>query len=116
MPDGRMPDRIRSITAACFALILFSCGATNLPVVLKAVAPDNIKGQITIRLCVAGSQTEAAIDGTGIGNSAACFGPEEVLSLHVNHRGKTYIFPVNQLRISRTGDGIPVEVSAQLPD
>jgi hypothetical protein len=101
-------------------LSLLACAAKNPPHQIQITVPDNYSGTVRVVPCQGttpstGNSTAATLTEPLTIYASACPNPGEQIELLVTRAGTvTRIMPEN-LSVARTGDGIPVEVSAHVP-
>jgi hypothetical protein len=87
--------------------IMISCGTKKSPerIVLRLDKPYS--GSLRLKPCVAGARTPASPAATGLVDIPDCpIGPAEIQLIEP---GGQKFFPVEQVKVVRAGDGVPVE-------
>jgi hypothetical protein len=99
--------------AIAISLSLASCAAKNAPTLIRVTSTDAYAGPLYLRPCLEKATTPVVIDPQGNGVTSACpYGDVEIV---LTKQGQTiYILPEN-VHIQRTGDGIPVTITADIP-
>jgi hypothetical protein len=90
--------------------ILLSCGAKPKPVEISVDVPLGYKGVLHISPC--SDQARAAQpDDQGRVYACECPQPGQEIEVMVVEGSQSFHIPYGKLNISKTGDGIPVEIS-----
>jgi hypothetical protein len=97
-------------TAIVISFPLLGCGAKELPQQLQVTVPSGFSGQIHLKPC---APDVSIVDSRGEGTTSACPMNSDI-EIAVR-RGSETIFLTKQIKIDRTGDGIPVSITAQIP-
>jgi hypothetical protein len=92
--------------------ILLSCAAKPDPVRISVQVRPDYKGTLHISPC--SRQADAPADEQGRAYTQACPQPGQEVDLMVIQGEQTRHIPSEKLTISKTGDGIPVEISASI--
>jgi hypothetical protein len=100
-------------TAIVISFALLGCGAKELPQQLQITVPNGFSGPIHLRPCDLSAPNVAVVDSRGEGITAAC--PMENNIEIAVRRGSDTIYLTKQIKVGRTGDGIPVSITFQLP-
>jgi hypothetical protein len=106
---GMMPSLGIALVISCFLLSCAKSGGTAITVEVA----DTFSGLVRIEACVKDAHENVAVDGRGHGKTSAC--PSGDLDLVVVRRGKIIFIPSDHVSILRTGDGMPVAISAKIP-
>jgi len=99
--------------ALAISLSLASCAAKNAPSRVNVKVADTYSGQLHLRPCQDGAKDPVVVDERGNGDMAVC--PYGDLVITVVKPSKTVYITSDKIRIERTGDGIPVAISADVP-
>jgi hypothetical protein len=100
-------------TAIVISFALLGCGAKELPQQLRVTVPNGFSGPIHLRPCAASAPSVAVVDSKGEGMTSACPMDNDI-EIAVR-RGSETIFLTKQIKVARTGDGIPVSITFQIP-
>jgi hypothetical protein len=90
--------------------ILLSCAAKPQPVEINVQVQPGYKGTLHVSPCSSQASAMPA-DERGRAYARECPQPGQEIELVVVQGGQTYRVPSEKLTISKTGDGIPVEIS-----
>jgi hypothetical protein len=94
-------------------MILLSCAAKPSPVVIHIEVRAGYKGMLHVTPCADQARVGAAGE-RGIIYAVECPRPGQEIELVVVQGGQTYRIPSEKLSVSRTGDGIPVDIIGQI--
>ncbi len=98
------------------ALLLFSCGSRVAAQQVTVQVPDDFTGVLRIKPCaVDGNLDKVVADQKGSAATSACPRNSEQIMLQIVRAGKTYSVSPQDIAIVRTGDGLPIEIRAQVP-
>jgi hypothetical protein len=104
-----MPPLRIALVISCF---LVSCAKSGGTAITVQVA-DTFSGLARIDACVKDAHENVTVDERGHGTTSAC--PSGDLDLVVVRRGKIIFIPSDHVSVLRTGDGIPVVITAKIP-
>ena len=90
--------------------ILLSCAAKPKPVEISVEVPLGYKGALRISPCSDQAKI-ARPDDQGRAYSHECPQPGQEIEIVVVEGSQSFHIPYDKLNISKTGDGIPVEIS-----
>ena len=93
--------------------ILLSCAAKPRPVAINIEVQAGYKGALHVTPCADRAQVKRA-DEQGTVYAEECPQPGQEIELVVIQGGQTYRIPSENLSISKTGDGIPVEIDGRI--
>jgi len=100
-------------TAIVISFALLGCGAKELPQQLQVTVPHDFSGPIHLKPCASSASSVAVVDSRGEGVTSAC--PMDAdIEIAVRRDSET-IFITKQIKVARTGDGIPVSITFQIP-
>jgi hypothetical protein len=99
--------------ALAISLSLASCGAKDAPkrITLKIDGPYS--GTVRLRPCRRGAEEAVVIDQQGQGETSIC--PYGELEIVVIKQSKPFYLPSESITVEKTGDGIPVLITARIP-
>jgi hypothetical protein len=98
-----------TLVISCF---LVSCAKTGGTAITVQVA-DAFSGLVRIDACVKDAHENVTVDERGYGTTSAC--PSGDLDLVVVRRGKIIPIPPDRVSVVRTGDGMPIVITANIP-
>ncbi len=101
------------LTALAISLSLASCAAKSMPTIVTVKVADTYSGPLHLKPCEKGAKEPAVVDEQGNGETSACpYGAAEIVV--IKQTQKIYITS-EQVRVDKTGDGIPVTITARVP-
>ena len=106
---GMMPSLRIALVISCFLLSCAKSGGTAITVQVA----DRFSGFVRIDACVKDSHEHVTVDERGHGTTSVC--PAGDLDLVVVRRGKIIFIPSDHVSILRTGDDIPMVITAKIP-
>jgi hypothetical protein len=93
--------------------ILLSCAAKAKPLEINVEVRPDYKGALHVTPC-SSKPGPVRADDQGRAYAGECPRPGQEIELVVMRGGQTYRIPAEKLTVSKTGDGIPVEVIASI--
>lgn len=93
--------------------ILLSCGAKPKALEISVEVRPEYRGALRVTPC-SSRNGPARADELGRAYVAACPQPGQEIELVITRGDKSYHIPSERLTVSKTGDGIPVEVIASV--
>ena len=99
--------------ALAISLSLASCASKNGPARITVKVGDTYSGVLHLTPCIEGAKEPVEVDEHGNGDTSAC--PSGVLEIVVIKRTKTVYIVSERVKVDRTGDGIPVSITASIP-
>jgi hypothetical protein len=100
-------------TALVISLSLASCALKNAPSRVTVKVADTYSGFLHLTPCREGSKEPVVVDERGNGEISVC--PSGDLEIVVIKGTRTVYIPPEKVKVDRTGDGIPVIVTASIP-
>jgi hypothetical protein len=101
------------LTALAISLSLASCAAKSMPTIVTVKVADTYSGPLHLKPCEKSAKEPAVVDQQGNGETSACpYGGVEIVV--IKQTQKIYITS-EQVRVDKTGDGIPVAITARVP-
>jgi len=96
------------------AFLLYSCGAKQAPRDITVTVPSDYSGEITLDPCTTGLPPEVILNAHGKAPTSACPKLGETVALKVVKGTENYRVPMNEVKIERAGDGLPVAIKARV--
>ncbi|HEY2461632.1 MAG TPA: hypothetical protein VGI16_12530 [Candidatus Acidoferrum sp.] len=106
-----LPKHLRIGLCLLGSIVMLSCGSKRAPERLTVVAPEDFSGEIVIKACdPAASDDHIALDAAGHGSTSICSATGQLKLVVIRGTQSTELqaYPI------KTGDGIVVEVRAEL--
>ena len=95
--------------------LMLSCASSHPPERFTVRVAAGFTGTLHINTCVQSAPaTDLTIDNRGIGATSACPSPDATVELTVQRGDKRYTLTAPDISISRTGDGIPTSIKAEI--
>jgi hypothetical protein len=108
----RFPNGAKALCIVLLA-VMISCGTKKSPERIVLRIDRAYSGSLRLKPCVAGARTPASPTATGLVDIPDCpTGPAEIQLIEPD--GQKF-FPVEEVKVVRAGDGVPVEFTIVLP-
>lgn len=104
----------RSAVHLLVCALLLSCAAKSKPLPINVAVRADYKGSLHVMPCSNQARSTEA-DAEGQAFARECPAPGQDVELVVLQGGRTYRISSERLSISRTADGIAVEIIGQVP-
>jgi hypothetical protein len=101
------------LTALAIPLSLASCAAQSTPTIVTVKVADTYSGPLHLKPCEKEAKEPALVDEQGNGETSAC--PDGGVEIVVIRQAQKIYITSEQVRVDKTGDGIPVAITARVP-
>jgi hypothetical protein len=95
--------------------LMLSCASSHPPKRFTVRVAAGFSGTVHVNTCVQSAPaTDLTIDNQGVGATSVCPSPDATVELTVLRGDQKYILATPDISISRTGDGIPTSLRAEI--
>ena len=109
-------DLFLTLAPILCALLVLSCGAAKSAQEITVQVPDGFAGTLQIEPCNASANADhVTLDARGVATTSACPGRGQLVTLVIVRGGQTYRIVPENVKVLRTGDGLPVRIEATIP-